>query len=147
MGQPVTITPATAPVKNAPTTPDPSDISSSIGSAVLTAVSASLTRGLRDFTDNEVAIAGAVQSVLSLLTRRPVARLQRDEASADQVGLTSREQQVLCLVVEGYTAHRIGSVLRIAPSTVRKHLEHVYAKLGAHDRLLAVQRARDLGLV
>ena len=34
----------------------------------------------------------------------------------------------------------------IAPSTVRKHLEHVYAKLGVHTRLqaLAVLRGSDV---
>jgi ATP/maltotriose-dependent transcriptional regulator MalT len=30
---------------------------------------------------------------------------------------------------------------------VRKHLENAYGKLGQHDRLRAVQRARDLALV
>lgn len=104
------------------------------------------SRGLRDFTDDEVSIASAVQSVLSLMTHRPVARPTRG-ASADRAGLTLREHQVLCLVAEGYTAQSVGRMLRIAPSTVRKHLEHVYAKLDVHDRLLAVGRARELCLI
>lgn len=106
-----------------------------------------LSRGLRDFTADELAVAGAVQSVLSLMTCRPVARLHSNGGSASRAGLILREHQVLCLVTEGYAAHRVGRVLRIAPSTVRKHLERVYAKLGADDRLLAVQRGRDLGLI
>lgn len=114
---------------------------------VLTGSGWALSRGLHDFTDDEVAVACAVQLVLGLMTHRPVARLQREDACAERAGLTLREHQVLCLVAEGYTAHRVGRVLRIAPSTVRKHLERVYAKLGAHDRLLAVQRARDLFLI
>ncbi len=64
-----------------------------------------------------------------------------------RAGLTDREHQVLCLVAHGDTATRIGHLLRIAPTTVRKHLEHVYTKLDAHDRLLAVQRAQALGLL
>jgi hypothetical protein len=34
-----------------------------------------------------------------------------------------------------------------APATVRKHVEHAYDKLGVHDRLLAVERARQEGLL
>jgi hypothetical protein len=30
---------------------------------------------------------------------------------------------------------------------VHKHLEHLYRKLGVRDRLMAVQRARDAGLL
>lgn len=54
---------------------------------------------------------------------------------------------MLCLLAEAHTATRIGRLLRVEPATVRKHLERVYAKLGVHDRLLAVARARALGLL
>jgi hypothetical protein len=40
-------------------------------------------------------------------------------------------------------AHRLGISVR----TVNKHLEHVYRKLETTDRLLAVQLARDLGVI
>jgi DNA-binding CsgD family transcriptional regulator len=43
----------------------------------------------------------------------------------------------------GLIARRHG----ISPTTVRKHLEHIYTKLDAHDRLLAVNRAREFGLL
>ena len=33
------------------------------------------------------------------------------------------------------------------PATVRKHLQNLYAKLGTSDRLGAVIRGRDLGLL
>jgi DNA-binding NarL/FixJ family response regulator len=38
-------------------------------------------------------------------------------------------------------------VLRISVGTVRKHLENAYSKLDAHDRLLAVTRARAARLI
>jgi len=65
MAQPVNITPAIAPVK--PTTPQPSGISSSVGSAVLTAVSASLTR--KGFLTSEwwTAVIGAGLSAVVAL--------------------------------------------------------------------------------
>ncbi len=37
--------------------------------------------------------------------------------------------------------------LVVSPNTVRTHIRHIYAKLGAHDRDAAVARARELGLI
>ena len=53
---------------------------------------------------------------------------------------------MITLVAQGLTAQQIARVRRISVRTVRKHLEHTYEKLNCHDRLLAVQKARDLGL-
>jgi hypothetical protein len=53
----------------------------------------------------------------------------------------------LHLLAEGLTAAAIGRRLTIAPRTVTKHLEHVYAKLHTSDRLSAVLRAQRLGLL
>jgi DNA-binding CsgD family transcriptional regulator len=64
-----------------------------------------------------------------------------------QVDLTARERAVLRLIADGYTATAVARRLAIAPGTVRKHLEHAYFKLGHHDRLTAVGRARQLGLI
>ncbi len=47
----------------------------------------------------------------------------------------------------GYTATRIGRATGISPRTVQKHLQNAYAKLGYHDRLLAVRQAAALGLI
>jgi len=55
--------------------------------------------------------------------------------------------EVLRHVGAGLTADAIGHLLRISGRTVRKHLENAYRKLGCHDRLLAVQHARTLGLL
>lgn len=42
---------------------------------------------------------------------------------------------------------QIGTVRRISGRTVRKHLQNAYAKLGCHDRMMAVDRARALGIL
>jgi LuxR family maltose regulon positive regulatory protein len=44
-------------------------------------------------------------------------------------------------------APEIASELLISTNTVRTHLRHIYAKLGAHTRGEAVARARELGLL
>jgi len=63
------------------------------------------------------------------------------------LGLTPRETDVLRLLATGLTAHAVGRQLGIREATVRKHLERAYAKLGSHDRLGAVQLARQNGLL
>ena len=61
------------------------------------------------------------------------------------VGLTAREREVISWVARGKTNAEIAELLWLAPSTVRKHLENVYAKLGVSTRTAAV--ARFLGLI
>jgi DNA-binding NarL/FixJ family response regulator len=62
-------------------------------------------------------------------------------------GVTGRERAVLTLLVGGLTANAIAHRLGTSPRTVHKHLENLYRKLGASDRLTAVLRAQRLGLL
>jgi len=115
-----------------------------------------VNRGTFDFNDNERDLAVQVQPVLVALDR-----LYRFQAAATAASptlpalgkhdvmprLTSRELDILALVAAGLKADAIGRLRRISPRTVRKHLENLYAKLGEHDRLTAVARARHLGLL
>lgn len=61
--------------------------------------------------------------------------------------LTSREVEILRLVAEGLLATTIAVRLDVSPRTVHKHLGNIYRKLDAHDRLIAVRRAEELGLL
>ena len=61
--------------------------------------------------------------------------------------LTARERQVIVLAAEGLTSASIGTRLGCAEGTVRKHLEHVYAKLCVQDRVSAVVAAQRAGLL
>ena len=60
--------------------------------------------------------------------------------TVDELGLTTREQQILSWVARGKTNPEIAEILWITPSTVRKHLENVYAKLGVRTRTAAAAR-------
>jgi DNA-binding CsgD family transcriptional regulator len=62
------------------------------------------------------------------------------EPSRDELGLTSRERDVLGWVARGKTNPEVAEILWVTPSTVRKHLENIYAKLGVHTRTAAVTR-------
>jgi DNA-binding CsgD family transcriptional regulator len=62
------------------------------------------------------------------------------EETRPDVDLTAREREVLTLVARGMTNPEIARVLWLAPSTVAKHLENIYAKLGVKTRTAAVAR-------
>jgi DNA-binding CsgD family transcriptional regulator len=79
-----------------------------------------------------------------LRIERSLDALLLEEVQAE-VPLTAREREVLAWVARGKTNAEIARLLWLAPSTVRKHLENVYAKLGVNTRTAAV--ARFLGLI
>jgi DNA-binding CsgD family transcriptional regulator len=102
----------------------------------------------RPFTAAEVAAAGRFARLLSGLDRQVRALAGRHpEAAAQDARITPRELAVLALLGDGLTAAAIGRRLAIGERTVHKHLEHVYAKLRVTDRLSAVVRAREAGLL
>jgi DNA-binding NarL/FixJ family response regulator len=61
--------------------------------------------------------------------------------------LTPRELDVLTRIACGDGATRAAHLLGISERTVHKHLERGYAKLGVHDRLMAVRRMLALGMI
>lgn len=62
--------------------------------------------------------------------------------------LTSREQQVLELVEQGYKNKEIASDLGIRPGTVKIHLKHIFEKTGVRGRYgLALSGLRERGVV
>jgi DNA-binding CsgD family transcriptional regulator len=83
-------------------------------------------------------------SVLTVEAAGDFTLVLNEHRSAD-TGLTPREREVLRLVAEGLTNAEIARKLWVAPSTVRKHLEQAYSKLGVHSRTAAVARLAKLG--
>ena len=61
--------------------------------------------------------------------------------------LTARELEILRLVAAGTPNQAIADQLVVTLDTVKKHITHLLAKLGAANRTEAVARARELGLI
>ncbi|WP_405641349.1 response regulator transcription factor [Streptomyces sp. NBC_00019] len=104
-------------------------------------------RSGRDFTDEEVVVAGRLQPLLAGIEQQRQLLQRVVVPSGDDVGLTPRESTVLLLLGDALTAAAMGRRLGISERTVHKHVANVYRKLGTHDRLGTVLRAQRLGLV
>lgn len=61
--------------------------------------------------------------------------------------LTTREFQVLSLVVEGFSAKEIALRLSIAPRTVECHIDHLRTKTQSRNRAQLVAVAVGSGMV
>jgi len=68
---------------------------------------------------------------------------KRDDAPA----LTPREQEILHLIAAGKSLPEIAKELYLGLTTVKTHVQHLYAKLGVSDRAAAVAIAMRRGLI
>lgn len=69
--------------------------------------------------------------------------MPQDEQSRKEI-LTDQEMKVLLLIAGGLTNKEIASSLNITGETVKFHIRNVYRKLGANNRVQALQRAKEL---
>jgi len=58
--------------------------------------------------------------------------------------LSERELEILKLVAEGLSNPEIGRKLFLATSTVKRHVNNIYAKLDVHSRTQAVAKGKEL---
>lgn len=91
--------------------------------------------------------AARVARVLRAMGVRNVPRGHRPETRANAAHLTSRELDVLALLVEGATNREIAERLFLSVKTAGHHVSAILAKLDVASRREAVLRAIDMGIV
>jgi DNA-binding NarL/FixJ family response regulator len=88
---------------------------------------------------------------LSFDTRIPDNAVAKKSISAQPVDmvepLTPRELEILQLIADGLTNPEIAETSFITVGTVKAHINSIYSKLAVQNRVQAVTRAQELGLV
>jgi len=106
----------------------------------------SKTPALASFPDNEQL---RLQYMGKLGPNEFLLRLAKDSGTnipaqfSSELGLTTREGEVLSWLSKGKTNRDIAQILGLSPRTVDKHLEQIYAKLGVENRTAAAAIATN----
>jgi DNA-binding NarL/FixJ family response regulator len=95
----------------------------------------------------EAALDPAVQRhVVAALSCPPEQQPAQPAQPALPDDLTPREAEVLGLIAGGLTNAEIAARLVVSAATVKSHVNHIFAKIGARDRAQAVVYAYEQGL-
>jgi LuxR family maltose regulon positive regulatory protein len=90
--------------------------------------------------------ASLVSEILNLLAGRKPAPAPGEEDRLREP-LSESESRILRYLPTNLSVPEVASEVYLSVNTVKTHMRHLYAKLGAHRRGQAVQRARALGLL
>jgi DNA-binding NarL/FixJ family response regulator len=109
--------------------------------------------GAEDIRSAIFAVAAGEATLDPAVQHHVVAALAGDEAGEPAGrggdlpdGLTPREAEILGLIAEGLTNAEIAERLVVSPTTVKSHINHLFAKAGLRDRVQAVTYAYRKGL-
>lgn len=113
--------------------------------AGLRMIGVAANRALSDFTERERACLAALRSHvvqayrngLSVERVRAGSHCGRAVGCAAAGGLTQREGEVLHWVAGGNSNDDVARIIGVTSATVKKHLEHIYEKLGVMNRTAA----------
>ena len=68
----------------------------------------------------------------------------RNPARLQSLGISPREAEVLCWLAQGKSNAEIATIVGTTEHTVKKHLQHIFEKLGVDSRHAASLRALDV---
>jgi DNA-binding CsgD family transcriptional regulator len=96
-------------------------------------------RGIVPIANLENEITPAVESMISRrlwIPRNTLNEyiLQRDGSADPSLKFTSREQQVIACLMEGFSNKKIGQILGISPRTVKFHVANILQKFRVKNR-------------
>jgi DNA-binding NarL/FixJ family response regulator len=118
-----------------------------------TEIDAAIECGARAYVlkdDENLNLGAVVERVLageSVIDPRAAAALIDTRRTTDEAKLSRQELKVLRLVAEGLTNPEIGRRLYLSRHTVKEYLSHAMRKLEVSNRIEAVRKATELGLI
>lgn len=103
-----------------------------------------LHRSLREVMEGGAPMSPAIaRKALALMRRAPIPELK----SPPETNLSEREIDILDQLSRGLRYRQVAANLDISEGTVRKHIENVYRKLQVHNKVSAVDKGRQLGII
>ena len=114
------------------------------GFLLKTTTAAGLVHAVRTVADGTELLA---PDVTRRLVRQFLTRPRPGSVSPTVAALTDRETEVLRLIAGGLSNRDIADRLFLAESTVKTHVNRLFAKLGVRDRVQAVVFAYEQGVV
>jgi DNA-binding NarL/FixJ family response regulator len=105
---------------------------------------AEISRAVHAAADHQALLDPVVQSRLIAAASKAVRPAPARASLPDD--LTPREAEVLSLIARGLSNAEIAEALVVSEATVKTHINHVFAKIGARDRAQAVHYAYTHGL-
>jgi DNA-binding NarL/FixJ family response regulator len=108
---------------------------------------AEIRHALQQVLDDHAVIDPAVQRhVVDAIATLPPGHDHRPRSPLP-AGLTPREAEVLSLIAAGMSNREIAAHLVVGEGTVKTHINHLFAKIGARDRAQAVTYAYQHGVI
>jgi len=112
---------------------------------------ACMESGASSYVDKSAPISELITAIRSSSTN-PLTFTARKITDAislknQSVGLTARELEILEILPTGDTVLQMAQHLFVTESTIKTHLAAIYRKLGATNRVQAINAARKLGLL
>jgi DNA-binding NarL/FixJ family response regulator len=111
-------------------------------------IRAGMNLGADDYLVKPVRVDDLLEAIAARLERaQQQGGFNADFRSAkplEQLGLSVREAEILLWVAQGKSNFETAVILNISAATVKKHLEHIYEKLGVEGRNAATLCALEL---
>ncbi|AWA28763.1 DNA-binding response regulator [Flavobacterium magnum] len=106
---------------------------------------ADLNQGIMETLNGGATMTPSIALKTLKLFRNPIAF--DVPSDSEDIKLTVREIEVLEQLSKGLKYHNIADNLILSLGTVRKHVENIYAKLQVHNKLEAIQKAKNNKLI
>lgn len=100
-----------------------------------------LHKGILETLEGGAAMSPSIAFKTLKLLRNP--QDFKENETTEEIKLSTREVEVLEQLSKGLSYNIIADNLCLAPGTIRKHIENIYSKLQVHNKLEAIEKAKN----
>lgn len=104
-----------------------------------------LHEGIIDTLNGGAAMTPSIAAKTLKLLRNPI--VIHNEEQLEQIILSTREIEVLEQLSKGLNYKSIADNLFVSPHTIRKHIENIYNKLQVHNKIEAIEKAKNINII